>query len=175
MRWISFVILLLFVTVLQASVAPFVAVHTIRPDLMIILAVHYALAARGSDAVLAAYFIGLAIDLTSLGFAGDANVGLHALAFGLIATAIVKLRDLTFRESVVTQFLFTFAAKLLLSLMIGVYLLYVLKLEFGWREIITVGAYTAAYTAVLAPYGYWFLRGLRRPLGIGTTHRLRVR
>ncbi len=175
MRWISFVILLLFVTVLQASVAPFLAVHTIRPDLMIILAVHYALAARTNDAVLAAYFVGLAIDLTSLGFAGDANVGLHALSFGLIAFAIVKLRDLTFRESVVTQFLFTFAAKLLLSLMTGIYLSCVLDLGSGWREILVTGAYTAAYTAVLAPYGYWFMRSLRRPLGIGTTHRLRVR
>ncbi|MBN2563254.1 MAG: rod shape-determining protein MreD [Phycisphaerae bacterium] len=175
MHWIAFVILLLVVTVLQESVAPFIAVHTIRPDLMVILAVHYALAARTYDALLACWFIGLVIDLTSSSFAVGPNVGLYALSFGLVGLVIVRLRDLTFRESIVTQLFFTFAAKVIVSLLAGVYMLYVVHAPSRFGEILLTGIYAAVYTAVLAPYGHWALRRLRRPLGIGATHRLRVR
>jgi rod shape-determining protein MreD len=176
MHWITFVILLVIATALQKTIAPFVAVHTIRPDLMVVIAVHYALAARAQDALLACWSVGLAIDLTSLSFSGAPNVGLHALSLGLIGLVIVKLRDLTFRESVATQIFFTLAAKLILSLVTGAYLLYVVRdgtARFG--EVVLTGAYAAVYTAVLAPYGHWILRRLRNLLGIGTTHRLRVR
>jgi rod shape-determining protein MreD len=175
MRWIAFIILLLVVTVLQTSVMPFLAVHTIRPDLLVILAVYYALAARTHDALLACWIIGLAIDLTSLSFAGGANVGLHALSLGMIALVIVNLRDLTFRDSVATRLFFTFATKLAVSLLAGTYMGFVLQTVHPFRETLITAIYAAVYTAVLAPYGHWVLGRLRRPLGIGATHRLRVR
>lgn len=174
MRWVAFALLVYLVTVLQSSVVPYFAVHTIRPDLMVILAVHYALAARTHDAVIACWIIGLAIDLTSLSYPGHANVGVHALSLGMIGWLIVKLRDLTFRESVVTQLLFTFAAKFALSILVGVHMLYVLGERDRFGEILTTAAYAAVYTAILGPYGHWILRRLRNLLGIGATHRLRV-
>ncbi len=175
MHWIAFIILVLTAAVFQAAVVPFVSVHTIRPDLMVIVAVHYALSARGQDALLACWVIGLVVDLTSLSFNGAPNVGLHALSLGLIAVVVVKLRDLTFRDSVVTRLFFTFTIKLVLSLLAGVYMLYVLETPVGFGDILIIGLYSAVYTAVLAPYGHWLLRQLRSPLGIGTTHRLHVR
>lgn len=175
MRWIAFAILTYVVTVLQVAVVPFVAVHTIRPNLLVILAVHYALAARTHDALLACWIIGLVVDLTSLSYAEHANVGLHALSLGLIALVIVSLRDLTFRDSVVTQLFFTFAAKLALSVLAGAYMLYVVHAPDRFGEVVVTGAYATVYTAVLAPYGHWLLRKLRSLLGIGATHRLRVR
>jgi rod shape-determining protein MreD len=175
LRWISFVILLVVVTALQKTVAPFIAVHTIRPDFMVIVAVHYALAARPYDALLACWCVGLAIDLTSLSYTGAPNVGLYAMSLGLIGFVIVKLRDLTFRESTMTQLFFTFATKLLLCLMAGAYMLYVTGVKGRFGDVFLTGIYGAVFTAVLAPYGHWALKGLRSVLGIGATHRLRVR
>lgn len=175
MRWIAFAILVFVVTLLQASVVPFLAVHTIRPDLMVIVAVHYALTARRYDALLACWFIGLAVDLTSLSYAGHANVGVHAFSLGLIALVIVKVRDLTFRDSVVTRLFFTFGAKWVISVTTGAYMLYAVHAPHRFGEILATGTYAAVYTAILAPYGHWLLRQLRSLLGVGTTHRLRVR
>jgi len=174
MHWIAFAILTYLIVVVQAAAVPFVEVHTIRPDLLVIVAVYYALAARTYDALLACWLIGLAIDLTSLSYTEHANVGLHAFSLGLIAFVIVKLRDLTFRDSVITQLIFTFVAKLALSLLAGVYMLYVVHAPDRFGEVLVTGAYAAVYTAILAPYVHWFLRRLRNLLGIGASHRLRV-
>jgi rod shape-determining protein MreD len=174
-RWISFTIVLLLVTALQKTVAPFIAVHTIRPDLMVVFAVYCALTARTYDALLACWFIGLAMDLSSLSFVAGANVGLHACALGLIGLLIVSLRDLTFRESIVTQLFFTFVAKMLLAVLTGAHLLYVVKSGPRLGEVLLCGLYSAVYTVALAPYGHWAFRRLRNVLGIGLTHRLRMR
>lgn len=175
MHWIAFAILVYVVTVLQASVVPFLAVHTIRPDLLVIVAVHYALAARAHDAMLSCWIIGLVIDLCSLSYAEHANVGVHAISLGLTGLLIVKVRDLTFRDSALTRLIFTFAAKLVVSALAGGYMLYVVRGSQSLDHVLITAIYAALYTALLAPYGHWLLRGLRRILGIGMTHRLRVR
>lgn len=175
LHWITFIVVLVVVTALQKTLAPFIAVQAVRPDFMAILAVHYALAARPSDALLACWGVGVAIDLTSLSYADAPNVGLHALSLGLIALAIVWVRDLTFRESVVTQLVFTFLTKLALVVFTGAYMLYVVPTPRRFGEILLSGFYAAVYTTVLAPYGHWLLRRFRNILGIGSTHRLRVR
>jgi rod shape-determining protein MreD len=175
MRWIAFVILLYVVTVLQTTVAPFIAVHTIRPDLMVIMAVHYALLVRTSDALIACWCIGIAIDLTGISYAHYSNVGINALAIGLLTIFIVNIRELTFRDSVVTQLIFTFLVKLALALMVGMHMLFVLGDWGRFGEVLTTAIWAAVYTAVLSPYGHWILRQFRGVLGIGAPHRLRVR
>ncbi len=55
MHWVAFGILLYCVTAVQSAVVPLVAVHTIKPDLMMIVAVYYALTARSRDALLACW------------------------------------------------------------------------------------------------------------------------
>ncbi len=175
MRWVAFVILLYVTVALQSAATPFVAVNSIRPDLMVIVAVHYALAARVYDALLACWFIGLAIDLSGISYRGRANVGLHALALGLLAIPIVKMRSFIFRDSVLTQLSFTFLAKLSLDLMVGIHMMWAIGDWGRWREVVATAVYAAIYTAVLAPYGHWFLRRLRGILGIGSSRTLRVR
>lgn len=175
MRWIAFAILLYIVTALQTTMAPFIEVHAIRPDLMVILAVYYALLAPPRDALLACWFVGLAYDLTGLSFANHSNLGVHSFALGLIALFIVRLRELAFRESALTQLLLTFFAKLTLAVGVGMHMLYVLDRWDRFGEVLTVAIWASAYTAVLAPYGHWVLLRLRGMLGIGVTHRLPVR
>jgi rod shape-determining protein MreD len=175
MHWIAFALLLYVVTALQAAAVPFLAVHTIVPDLMIIVAVHYALAARTYDALLACWLIGLVTDLSGISYQHHANVGVHALALGIIALAIVKLRGLVLRDSVVTQLVATFAAKLAVAILVGLHMMYATDDWSRMGTVIATSIYAAIYTAVLAPYGHWLLRKLRTVLGIGATHRLRVR
>lgn len=175
MHWIAFAILLYLATVLQSAVAPFLAVHTIRPDLLVIVAVHYALLARAPDALIACWLTGLAIDLTGLSYTEHANVGVNAFVLGLVALLIVGLRDLTFRESALTQLVFTFLAKLILSLLVGLHMLWAVGQWHRWGEVFTAACWAAVYTALLAPYGHWILRRLRTLLGLGAPHHLRVR
>ncbi len=175
MRWVAFGILLYVAAVLQTAVVPFVAVHGIRPNLLVILAVYYALGARSQDAMLACWTIGLVTDLASHSVGGHSNVGLHALALGLIAVGIVRVREYTFRNSVVTHLVFTFGSTLLLSLATGVHVFWIRD---DWSRpggLFWSAMYTAIYTSVLAPYGHWCLHRSRNLLGIGPTGRLRVR
>jgi len=175
MRWVSFAILLLVVLALQSAAAPFVAVHTVQPDFLIIVAVYYGLTARTYDALFACWIIGLAIDLTGLGFQQYSNVGIHALVLGLIGAGLVKLRELFFRDSVMTQILLTFIGKWAMDAAVGLHMILVVDLPIDFSEIATRGFHAAAYSAALAPYGFWFLRGLRNTLGLGAPERLRVR
>jgi cell shape-determining protein MreD len=142
---------------------------------MVIVAVHYALAARVYDALLACWFVGLVVDLAGISYRGHANVGLHALALSLLAMPIVKVRSFIFRDSVFTQLVFTFLAKLILDLIVGMHMMWSIGDWSFWGEVATTAIYAAIYTAVLAPYGHWFLRRLRGVLGIGASHTLRVR
>jgi rod shape-determining protein MreD len=175
MHWIALVILVYVVTALQSAAVPFIAVNTIRPDLMVIVAVHYALVARTYDALLACWLIGLAIDLSGISYQHHGNVGVCALSLGLIAVPIVKLRSFIFRDSVLTQLFFTFAAKFALDFLVGLHMMHSIGDWSRMREVVVKGVYAAIYTAVLAPYGNWFLKRMRGALGIGATHSLRMR
>jgi len=174
MSWIAFGILLYLVTVVQTALVPFLAVQGVRPDLMIILAVFYALSARSADALIACWIIGLAMDLTSQSYSAAANVGVSALTLGLVSLLPVALRDLTFRDSAVTQLLFTFLVKLLAACLVGLHLVCVTDRRERLSDILWAALYAAIYTAILAPYVHGILHRLRGPLGIGTTRRLRV-
>lgn len=175
MHWVAFGILLYCLTVVQSAVVPLIAVHTIVPNLMMIVAVYYALTARSRDALLACWTIGFVIDLASLSYVGHGNVGLHALTLGGVGLLIVKVRAFTFRESVLTHLVLTFAATMFVFVATGCHLMWV---RGDWSRLAafaTAGFYTSVYTGVLAPYGHWCLRRVHGALGIGPSHRLRVR
>lgn len=175
MRWVYFGILVYVAVVLQAAAVPFISVNSIRPDLLVMIGVYYALSARTYDALLACWCIGLAVDLTSLSYQNAGNVGLHAFAMGLIALTIIGIRGFTFRDSPLTQLLCAFAAKFVLDFLVGLHMMYVTD---NWElvgRLSTIGLYAAIYTAVLTPYAHWCLRQVRTLLGIGASHQLRVR
>lgn len=175
MKWVFFLIVLYVFVVMQTALMPFVALHSIRPDLVILLAVHVALAAPLPDALLAAAVAGLSVDLCGLGFGDRANVGIHALAFGLTALLIVRIRGVIFRDNAATYFVMTFAATTLIHLLVGLHMLFVAgQMARMWTIAVTC-IYTAAYTAFVSPYAHWFLRRTRAMLGIGPVRTLRVR
>lgn len=177
MRWFPFAILLYLTTVLQTAFAPFIAIHTVQPDLMVILAVYYAMHARRYDALIACWIIGLVTDLAGTSYTdlGYSNLGVSALGLGLLGLVIVNLRELTFRESGASQLLTTFLAKLCLNLIVGSHMLYVIDDMGRFGDVFTVAFWQATYTAALALYGYWILKQLRFILGVGLAEGIRTR
>lgn len=174
MHWIAFVILLYVTTAIQTTVAPMLAVHSIRPDLLSIVAAYYALSARKEDALIACWLIGLAADLTGLGFARHSGIGASSLAMGLIGLAVVGMRELTFRDSVITQLLTSFLISFSFALLTGLYLYFSASNRPAAWDVVQSSLYGAVYTAVIAPYCQWVLRRMRNLLGLPVTRRVRL-
>jgi len=167
MHWIYFAILLYVTAVLQTTLVPVVAIHDVRPDLMVLVAVFYALNAKTYDGLLMCWIVGLVIDLTSLGYENQANVGLHAFSLGLIGWGIVRLRSLMLRDSVATQVMVTFLATALLAMAASAFMMYAAQAWELFGEVLANALFTALYSAALAPYLHWLLKKLRIPLGVG--------
>jgi rod shape-determining protein MreD len=166
MNWVGFAVLVYLTTVVQTSVAPFLAVHSIRPDFLVIVAVFFGLYARAADAMLGCWIIGLLIDLSSLSHPVRANVGLHALTLGLLAVFMVKTRGVTFREGMVSHLIYTFVVCFLLTLAVRLHTTWDSP---DWPALgrqSAVAFYTSVYTSLLAPYVHFALRRLRGLLGL---------
>ena len=82
MRWLRFALLVCFATVVQAS---FLSRYSIRPDLMVILLVFFAIFCNTSDAIITSFAIGFAADLIGR------TMGSQMIAFGLCGTALAYL------------------------------------------------------------------------------------
>lgn len=158
MKWGPFIILALIALVLQTSVASWVQIHSVRPDLLLVLAVFYALWGPWPEGAIAAWLLGLLADLHSLD-----RIGLHALCFGLAALAIVYVRQVVFRDHAVTQIAITFVFAVLVHLLAGAYRSWGGSGEAG---VFTPALLTGVYTAIVAPYVHWLLLRLGRWTGL---------
>jgi len=87
MRWFRFAVFISLVTVLQASLVDIIAVTrlNIKPDLLLILLVFFAIHCNLSDAIITSFVIGFAADI--IGFA----MGPKIISFGLLGTALAYL------------------------------------------------------------------------------------
>ncbi|HOF19283.1 MAG TPA: hypothetical protein PK082_10270 [Phycisphaerae bacterium] len=110
MRWVPFAILAYLVIVLQCSLGQMLtfeisAIGSVGPDLAAVAALFIALhARRAADALLAAWVLGFALDLSSAsGPGGVTVVGPMALAYVLAAGAVYKIREALFAERVLTR------------------------------------------------------------------------
>jgi len=148
MKWGPFIILALATIVLQTSVLAGFPLWGAFPDLMFVLAVHYAMWAPWPEAGLAAWILGFILGAES---AGVGTAALYAFCYGAAAWLIVLLRQVLFREHPATQVLVT------LVFALGVQL--AAEAFHGWkagRPALAVGAWpaalgTAVLTAAVAP------------------------
>lgn len=159
MKWISFAILAGVAIVLQTAVTPFIEIQSIRPDLMFILAVHYALWGPWPEAAIAGWLLGLLADMQSLD-----RIGIHAFCFGLAAWAILRIRQVVFRDHAATQIVITLIFTVLVQLIVELYRRWGTtgpSTSLVWPALLT-GAYTAACT----PYLHWALIRMSRWTGL---------
>ncbi len=136
--------------------------HWTRPDLVLIVALFIALYFQRHEVFIATWCLGLAADLVSV----SGRLGVQALLYGALLTALSAVRGSLNRGWVLTQSALTFAT--------------VLVIHFGWYvatryfggapaailRSVEESALDAALTAILAPYVFWLLLRLRGPLGI---------
>jgi rod shape-determining protein MreD len=166
MKWLPFSILAMIALILQTTIAPAIAIHAIWPDCMFILTVHYALWASWPEAAIAGWCLGLLFDTQTLD-----PIGLHALCYGAAAWAIIQIRQVLFRDHVVTQFAITLLLAIFVQLTIWIFRSWHGYDGLTWTEIIWPTLFTAAYTAILAPYLHWPLLRMGKWTGLRTGKR----
>jgi len=164
MKWRAFIILAIVMIVCQTTIVPAMAIYSVRPNWMFVLAVHYALWGPWPDAAIGAWLLGLMIDLQTVSQAG--HVGLYAFLFGGSAWAILRIRQVFFRDHALTQLLVTGIFALLIELVVEVYRQW--GAEASTASIFMPALFTALYTAAWAPYLHWLLNRLKRWTGLNT-------
>jgi rod shape-determining protein MreD len=167
MRWLTFGILAGMCLVLQTGLAPHLALAGIRPDWMFVLAVFYAMLGPWPDACIAAWILGLLVDLESANSSGHGHLGLFAFTYGGTAWLIYQVRELIFREHWLAHTILTFLGALLVQSAVAVYRS--VTAPPGPSPATGVGSYavlTAVYTGFWAPYVHWVLSRLRGFTGL---------
>ncbi len=106
MRWGGFIVLAAVATCVQMSLGAVLRIPlggtglSLAVDFMAIVAVMVALRARGTaDAALAAWSLGMLIDLTTSGM----PLGLYALTFAAAGAMICQMREALFTDNPLTQ------------------------------------------------------------------------
>ena len=181
MRWIFFLILAYIVVLFQttfgrALIFNMPGVGTMGPDLAAILAVFVALRVKsGLDAMLAAWVLGLGVDLTMGGAAGAATVvGPMAVGYCLSAGLVYRVREAFFRERVLPQIVLVIAFCIVAHVFwIVCQSLLAAATWSGFAALLIQALGLALYTAVLTPLGHfalskcqvWFLHAPPRRTG----------
>ena len=108
MRWIRFAVLVLFATILQAG---FLSNFSLKPDLLLILLVFFAIYSNTSEAIVSSFTIGFAADLVGL------TMGPSIISFGIFGTALAYLHRVIAIRKMPYQAMAIFVMALLTGLM----------------------------------------------------------
>ncbi len=163
MKWLPFLILAAAATILQTTVARTIAIHAVSPDLMFLLAVHYALLGPWPEAAIAAWVLGLLFDTQT---SSPWPLGLYAFCYGGAAWAMIRVRQVVFRDHPAAQIVITLVFTFLVQLAAWVFVWWRSQKGVAWSEIGWQALFTAVYTAALAPYVHWGLGRLNRWTGL---------
>jgi rod shape-determining protein MreD len=89
MRWARFAVLVLLITLLQASWVDKIAITRFNatPDLLLIAMVFFAIRCDPTEAIISSFMLGFASDIISTGF----RMGPGIISFGLLGTALAYL------------------------------------------------------------------------------------
>ncbi len=151
MRWFRFAVLILLATVLQAS---FFADLNIKPDLLLILLVFFAVYCNTSDAIICSFAIGFAADLIGR------TMGPQMISFGLFGTALAYLNQVITIRKMTYQFFAIFITALLAGSM--AFFLNFLKGEPTPPNIFAALFGIALYSALVGPFLFlpsaWWMR-----------------
>ena len=151
MRWFRFAVLVLLATVLQAS---FFGNLNIKPDLLLILLVFFAIYCNTTEAIITSFTIGFAADLIGQ------TMGPQMISFGLFGTALAYLHQVIALRKMPYQAIVIFITALLAGSM--VYLLNSLKGEPTPPNIYAALFGIALYSAIVGPFLFlpsaWWMR-----------------
>ena len=156
MRWFRFAVFILTVTVLQASLLDIIAVTAlnVKPDLLLILLVFFAIYCNTSEAIITSFTIGFAADIIGPG------MGPQIISFGLFGTALAYLHQVIAIRKMSYQSVAIFITGFLAGVV--VYLLTYLKGQPSGANIYAVLFGTSLYSALVGPFLFlpsvWWMR-----------------
>jgi rod shape-determining protein MreD len=141
MRWYRFVVLVLLATILQAG---FLSNFSIKPDLLLILLVFFAVYSNTSEAIISSFTIGFAADLI-----GPA-MGPQTISFGLFGTVLAYLHRVIAIRKMPYQALAIFITAILTGTL--TYLLNLLKSEPNPATTYSDIFKIALYSGIVGPF-----------------------
>jgi len=154
MRWFRFAVLILFVTVLQASV---LANLNVSPDLLLILLVFFCIYCNSTEAIITSFAIGFAADLIG---SPTMPMGPATISFGLFGTLLAHLHRLISIRKMPYQAVAIFATALLAGAL--AHLLAFLKGHALSPNIITILLGMALCSGLVGPFLFlpsaWWMR-----------------
>ncbi len=145
MNWFRFAVLLVITMVLQAGVVDILAFANIKPDLLLILLVFFAVYSDTSDAIITSFATGFAADI----IIGSA-MGPRTISFGLFGTLLAYLN----RVIAIKKMHYQSLAIALVGLLTGSMALFLtlLKDQPIAPNSFTVLLGTSVYSAVVGPF-----------------------
>ncbi len=151
MRWFRFVALILVATLLQASL---LAYWNIKPDLLLILLVFFAVYCNSSEAIISSFTIGFAADIIS------PAMGPQIISFGLLGTALVYLHRVIAIKKMPYQAIAIFITGILIGIL--THWLTLLRAEPAAKNIFFILLWTSLYSALVGPFLFlpaaWWMR-----------------
>ena len=157
MRWFRFAVLILLAAILQASL--FADVN-IKPDLLLILLVFFAIHSDPTEAVITAFATGFAADIIG------STMGPQIISFGVFGTLLADLHRVIALRKMSYQALGIFVTGFLTSAL--AFLLTFLAAEPMAANAYTKLFWTPLYSATLGPFLFlplnWVM-GMKRPRG----------
>jgi rod shape-determining protein MreD len=157
MRWIPFIIVLLFVMLVASSgVLDLISFgdYNIQPSLLLIVMVFFAVNCETAEAIACSFVIGLAADISSSAMV----MGPHVVSFGIIGTAISFLEGRIIMKRLIFQVICIFASGLLAATMAEA-MIYS-KLSGLTLNSFPVILMVTAYSALIGPIVWFFLRAI---------------
>ena len=158
MRWFRFAVLILIATLLQAGLL----VHlSIKPDLLLILLVFFAIYCNTSEVIITSFTIGFAADIIGVG----SSMGPRIISFGLFGTLLSEMYHVVTIRKWPYQSLAIFITGFLTAAL--AYLLTFLKVIFFEAEPVALNTYTELfwtplYSAIVGPLLFlptqWWMR-----------------
>lgn len=151
MRWLRFAVLILTITVLQAGL---LAHLDIKPDLLLILLVFFAIYCNSFEAVITSFAIGFATDIIG------PSIGPQVISFGLFGTLLSNLH----RVIAIRKMPYQAAAIFVVGFLAGAlaYFLAFLKGQPVAPNTYVVLLGTSLYSAIVGPFLFlpsaWWMR-----------------
>ena len=155
MHWLSFLIIAYLCTVIQSTLLYKLELFNVhaRPDLLLLAALFFILWWNRGEALIAAWILGFCRDLISA-----VPLGVSALAFALVAMAVMAARRVIFRDNPLVQVALAFFFAFLVEWLVVQH-----GNHSGWLggkdfpQQTRLVFYDAVYSALLAPYLLWLL------------------
>ena len=162
MRWFSCLILAYVALGIQIGAGEYLRVGGAKPNLVLLAVIYIAINGPRGAALLAAFMMGLMLDLVGLH-----ALGLYAFAYGIVAMFIVSMQEVVYREHPMAHLFVALIASLLVS---------TVALIHGWVQspLLPLGVQfkTAIYTALLAPIVLGILQRLKKGFAFKPRRRL---